>query len=70
MFSPTPAGIGFVEGVVTLSLVSMTVPVGAAAVVVLGYRAITFWLPLLLGMLAMQWISGKSSAAKSQVEDA
>jgi uncharacterized protein (TIRG00374 family) len=68
--SPTPAGIGFVEGVVTLSLVSMTVPVGAAAVVVLGYRAITFWLPLVLGMLAMQRISGETSGAEDQIEDA
>ena len=68
--SPTPAGIGFVEGVVTLTLVSMTVPVGAAAVVILGYRAITFWLPLLVGMLAMQRISAKTSSVEEQIEDA
>lgn len=57
--SPTPAGIGVVEGLLTLSLVSFSVPVGAAAVVVLGYRAITFWLPLLVGMLAFQLLSLK-----------
>jgi hypothetical protein len=62
--SPTPAGIGIVEGIVTLSLVSMFVPIGSAAVVVLGYRAVTFWFPLFLGMLAMQSLSGKASAKK------
>lgn len=62
--SPTPAGIGVVEGLVTLSLVSMFVPVGAAAVVVLAYRAITFWLPLFLGMLAVQGLSFSTSSLK------
>ena len=64
--SPTPAGIGVVEGLVTLSLVSMFVPVEAAAIVVLGYRAITFWLPLFFGMLAMQRLSGKSRKQTGQ----
>lgn len=59
--SPTPAGIGVVEGLVTLSLASMFVPIGAAAVVVLGYRAVTFWFPMFLGMLAMQSLARRSS---------
>ena len=54
IISPTPAGIGMVEGLLTLSLTSMFVPVDQAAVVVLGYRAVTFWLPLFLGMLSFQ----------------
>ncbi|MDA1329485.1 MAG: lysylphosphatidylglycerol synthase transmembrane domain-containing protein [Chloroflexi bacterium] len=59
--SPTPAGIGVVEGLVTIGLVSMSVPVTSAAVVILGYRAITFWLRLLVGMLAMQRVGAGSS---------
>jgi hypothetical protein len=55
--SPTPSGIGIVEGLATVGLVTMAVPVSAAAVVVLGYRGITFWLRLLLGMLAMHNVS-------------
>jgi hypothetical protein len=52
--SPTPAGVGFVEGGLTLALTSLSVPLGAAAVITLAYRGITFWLPLLLGMLAFR----------------
>lgn len=62
--SPTPAGIGVVEGLVTLSLVSMHVHVSAAALIVLSYRAVTFWLPLFLGMLAMQSLSLKPAEQK------
>lgn len=63
--SPTPAGIGVVEGLLTLSLVSFSIPVGAAAVVVLGYRAVTFWLPLLVGMLAFQVLQLRPDQAAS-----
>lgn len=52
--SPTPAGLGVVEGALTLSLSSMYVPLGAAAVIVLAYRGITFWVPLLFGFLAVR----------------
>ncbi len=66
--SPTPAGLGIVEGIVTLSLASLHVPVSAAALIVLGYRAITFWLPLFVGMIAAQSLSlrsGKSAASET-----
>jgi uncharacterized protein (TIRG00374 family) len=52
--SPTPYGVGVVEGILTLTLSSLGVPVGGAAVVALSYRAITFWLPLLLGVIAFR----------------
>lgn len=54
--SPTPSGLGFVEGAMTLSLNSLGVPLGAAAIVALTYRGITFWLPLLYGMLAFRLV--------------
>jgi hypothetical protein len=54
--SPTPAGIGFVEGSLTLALRSMYVPLSDAAFITLAYRAVTFWLPLLFGMLALRLI--------------
>jgi len=44
--SPTPSGLGVVEGALTLALRSMWVPLEEAAVVVLAYRGFTFWLPL------------------------
>lgn len=63
--SPTPAGIGVVEGALTLGLASLNVPLGTAAVIALAYRGVTFWLPLLFGMLAFRRISnwGKASPA-------
>lgn len=54
--SPTPSGIGFVEGVMTLALSSLHVPLGAAAVITLAYRGLTFWLPFLYGFVALRWL--------------
>lgn len=56
IISPTPAGIGVVEGILALSLMSMSIKRGAATVITLAYRAATFWLPLLVGMAASQQI--------------
>jgi uncharacterized protein (TIRG00374 family) len=55
--SPTPAGIGVVEGALTLALTSLQVPLGAATVIALAYRGVTFWVPLLVGMLAFRIVS-------------
>jgi uncharacterized protein (TIRG00374 family) len=59
--SPTPSGIGVIEGTLPLVLSSLHVPIGAAAVVALSYRGITFWLPLLFGMLAFQRLSQRKN---------
>jgi glycosyltransferase 2 family protein len=58
--SPTPAGLGVVEGMLTLTLRSMYVPIGAAAVVTLGYRCFTFWLPFLFGLVSIRWLERKT----------
>ena len=55
--SPTPAGIGVVEGALALTLVSFGLPVGQSTVLVLAYRGVTFWLPLFLGMIAFNMLS-------------
>jgi uncharacterized protein (TIRG00374 family) len=54
--SPTPSGIGFVEGAMTLVLNSLGVPLAAAAIVTLAYRGITFWLPLIYGLVAFRLV--------------
>jgi len=54
--SPTPSGIGFVEGAMTLVLTTLGVPFGRAAVITLAFRGITFWLSILYGMVAVRWI--------------
>jgi len=65
--SPTPSGIGIVEGTLTLALASLRVPLAAATVVALAYRGIVFWLPLFLGMVTFRWImhSGRSQQAEA-----
>jgi len=55
--SPTPAGVGVVEGIMTLTLISLNVPISEAAVITLAYRGITFWLPLSFGLIAFQSLS-------------
>ena len=55
--SPTPAGLGVVEGALALALTSLNVPLGAAAVITLAYRGITYWMPLLTGIIAFRWLS-------------
>ncbi len=57
IISPTPAGIGIVEGALTLGLTSLKVPLKAAALIVLSYRVITFWFRLLVGMFFVQRFS-------------
>ena len=52
--SPTPSGIGVVEGVLTLTLKSLYVALADATVVVVAYRAITFWFPLLIGIVSFR----------------
>ena len=52
--SPTPAGVGIVEGILTLALSNLGVAVEAAAVVTLAFRGITFWMPLGLGLVAFR----------------
>jgi uncharacterized protein (TIRG00374 family) len=52
--SPTPSGIGVVEGIMALSLNSLHVEWSQAVVITLTYRAITFWIPLGVGALAFR----------------
>jgi hypothetical protein len=52
--SPTPAGIGVVEGVLPLALKSLRVIWSQAVVITIAYRAITFWVPLAVGAWAFR----------------
>ncbi|MDD5371087.1 MAG: lysylphosphatidylglycerol synthase transmembrane domain-containing protein [Anaerolineaceae bacterium] len=57
IMSPTPSGIGFVEGVLTISLHSMGVPLDDAAVITLVYRGFTFWIPFLFGFSTFRYLT-------------
>lgn len=47
--SPTPSGIGIVEGIMPIALTSLNVNWSQAVVITLVYRAVTFWFPLTFG---------------------
>ena len=50
---PTPGGIGSVDAALVVALVAAGASVTAAGSVVLGYRIITVWLPLIPGALVL-----------------
>jgi hypothetical protein len=52
--SPTPSGIGIVEGVMAITLGSLGVNFSQAVVITLAYRGMTFWLPLAIGAVAFR----------------
>ena len=52
--SPTPSGMGIVEGILPLAMAGLGIPLGDAIVVTLSYRAVTFWIPLLLGGISLR----------------
>lgn len=52
--SPTPSGIGIVEGLMPLALVSLNVRYSQAVVITLIYRTATFWLPFGAGAWAFR----------------
>lgn len=52
--SPTPSGIGIVEGLMPIALSSLNVNWSQAVVITLMYRAVTFWFPLGVGAWAFR----------------
>lgn len=58
--SPTPSGVGIVEGIMPLALSSLRVPWSEAVVITLAYRGITFWIPLGFGAVAFRMLERES----------
>jgi uncharacterized protein (TIRG00374 family) len=52
--SPTPAGVGLVEGIMPVALRSLGVDFSQAVIITLAFRGITFWLPLAAGGVAFR----------------
>ncbi len=57
--SPTPSGLGVVEGAMTIALNTLRVDMAAALLITLTYRFITFWFPLATGAIAFRLLGGK-----------
>lgn len=64
--SPTPSGIGVVEGVLAVGLTSLRVPWESAVVITLCYRAVTFWFPLPIGAVAFRLLQRNSTPLLEQ----
>ena len=60
--SPTPSGLGVVEGVMTIALNTLRVEMAAAALITLTYRFITFWFPLIVGLAAFRFLNSKKKS--------
>jgi uncharacterized protein (TIRG00374 family) len=56
IITPTPAGVGIIEGVMPLAFSSLRVPWSEAVVITLAYRGITFWIPLALGAASFRML--------------
>jgi uncharacterized protein (TIRG00374 family) len=52
--SPTPQGIGIVEGLAQIGAISLGIPSEIALVGILTYRAVVVWLPALLGLIVFR----------------
>lgn len=52
--SPTPSGIGIVEGLMPIALTTLSVDWSQAVVITLTYRTITFWVPFGIGAWAFR----------------
>ena len=52
--SPTPQGIGVVEGIMPMVFTSLSVPSAVATAVSLAFRGLTFWLPLWIGFIILR----------------
>jgi len=60
--SPTPSGIGIVEGIMPVALTSLNVNWSQAVVITLIYRAVTFWFPLGIGAWAFRTLHTERAA--------
>jgi uncharacterized protein (TIRG00374 family) len=54
----TPGGVGFVEAAMTGTLVAAGSPAAAATATVLGWRLVSHWIPILVGLALLPTLPG------------
>jgi uncharacterized protein (TIRG00374 family) len=52
--SPTPSGVGVVEIAMPTTIIALGTPDGAATLIALAYRGLTFWLPFGYGFVTLR----------------
>lgn len=65
VISPTPSGIGVVEGILPIALTTLNVNWSQAVLITLTYRTVTFWVPFGIGAWAFRSLhtSGEEPSA-------
>lgn len=66
--SPTPNGIGIVEGIMPVIYSSLGLPLATATVISLTFRGFTFWLPMLAGFFLLRRLKLFTPAERSLAE--
>ncbi len=68
--SPTPSGIGVVEGLMPIALTSLSVNWSQAVLITLTYRTVTFWVPFGIGAWAFRSLhtGGEEPSSAQAVE--
>ena len=66
--SPTPAGLGVVEGAMTVALNTLRIRVDAAVLITFAYRALTFWFPLAVGGVSFRVLQGKTNSQATALD--
>jgi uncharacterized protein (TIRG00374 family) len=67
--SPTPSGLGVVEGILPVALTTLRVKWEAAVLITLVYRAVTFWFPLAVGAVAFRILQREPKKKPGLEED-
>lgn len=66
--SPTPNGIGIVEGIMPVIYSSLGIPLATATVISLSFRGFTFWLPMLAGFFLLRRLKLFTPSERSLAE--
>ncbi|MCB8979564.1 MAG: flippase-like domain-containing protein [Ardenticatenaceae bacterium] len=69
LISPTPGGLGFVEGILILVMTSLGIADESAATITLAYRGFTFWLPFILGFFALRRLERTNKEVEESIEE-
>lgn len=57
--APTPGGVGAVEAAIVASLTALGIPAGTAVAAMFGYRIIATWVPVGVGAVFYQRLTGR-----------
>ncbi|MFN8486879.1 MAG: flippase-like domain-containing protein [Caldilineaceae bacterium] len=68
IISPTPSGIGVVEGLMPVIYVSLGIPVAAATVITFTFRGLSFWIPTFVGFLLLRRLRTFTAPERSLAE--